>query len=203
MISVYNIKPHFQRLLEPVLQALHKASISANQITWASLFLSLGIAVGLYFAPHLRALYLLLPLGLFVRMALNALDGMMARKFNQCSPQGELLNEIGDVCSDALISFSLLCCMSQHALLIALFIFLATLNEFVGVLPKAIGLPRRYEGPMGKSDRAFMLGLYGLLVFFSAKIESYAAWMFALACVLMLVSSAVRIKRSLQLLAAK
>lgn len=203
MISVYNIKPHFQRLLEPVLQALHKASISANQITWASLLLSLLIAAGLFFAGQMPALYLLLPLGLFVRMALNALDGMMARRFDQCSPQGELLNEIGDVCSDAVISFSLLYLLPQHAMLIALFIFLSALNEFVGLAPKALGLPRRYEGPMGKSDRAFMLGLYGLLVFISANFAAYAGWMFGGMCVLMLLSSWLRIKRSLQLLAVK
>ena len=45
--------------------------------------------------------FLLLPLWLFVRMALNAVDGMLAREFGQKSRLGAYLNEISDVVSDA------------------------------------------------------------------------------------------------------
>ena len=43
---------------------------------------------------------LLLPPVLFVRMALNAIDGMLAREFAQKSALGAVLNELGDVVSD-------------------------------------------------------------------------------------------------------
>ncbi|MEO6453063.1 MAG: CDP-alcohol phosphatidyltransferase family protein [Ginsengibacter sp.] len=41
-------------------------------------------------------------------MALNALDGMMARIYNQQTKKGEVLNELGDVISDLFIFFPLL-----------------------------------------------------------------------------------------------
>jgi len=40
------------------------------------------------------------PCALFVRMALNALDGMLAREHGMGSDVGAMLNELGDVVSD-------------------------------------------------------------------------------------------------------
>ena len=45
-------------------------------------------------------LFMLLPIVLFIRMALNALDGMLARECNQQTRFGAILNETGDVISD-------------------------------------------------------------------------------------------------------
>jgi phosphatidylglycerophosphate synthase len=39
----------------------------------------------------------------------------------------------------------------------------AVLTEFSGVLGQALGARRHYEGPMGKSDRAFVMGAMGLV----------------------------------------
>jgi len=38
--------------------------------------------------------------GLFIRMALNALDGMLAKEYALQSKKGAMLNEMGDVLSD-------------------------------------------------------------------------------------------------------
>ena len=45
-----------------------------------------------------------------------------------------------------------------------LFVFAAILTEFVGVLVQTIGGGRRYDGPMGKSDRAAVIGLVAFLL---------------------------------------
>ena len=41
---------------------------------------------------------------------------------------------------------------------------LSALAEYAGVLGLMVGADRRYDGPMGKSDRAFVVGLLGLLL---------------------------------------
>jgi CDP-diacylglycerol--glycerol-3-phosphate 3-phosphatidyltransferase len=41
-------------------------------------------------------------------------------------------------------------------------VILALLSELAGVLGWAIAHTRRYDGPMGKSDRAFIFGALGL-----------------------------------------
>ena len=65
--------------------------------------MSFFIGFSLWFHPDYRWGLLLVPIGLLIRMALNALDGMMARTYNMQSKLGEVLNEIGDVISDLFI----------------------------------------------------------------------------------------------------
>lgn len=197
MISIYNIKPQFQKLLTPILIFLQKKNISANQITIVACILSLIIGICFWFANNYRGLFLILPIGLLLRMALNALDGMMARRYNQISKKGEILNEVGDVVSDLFVFFPLLKFQPESIYLIVVFICLSIINEFAGVMGKIISNERRYEGPMGKSDRAFLLGLYGLLSFFHVSISSISCWLFVILIVLLLFSTVIRLRKSL------
>ena len=197
MISVYKIKPQFQRMLSPVLEFLHARGVTANQITLAGCALSLLIAGGFWAAQYSVLFFLVLPVGLFVRMALNALDGMMARRFNQCSPLGEVLNELGDVLSDAVIFLPLLLFFPQAMWAIVVFMLLSVVNEMAGLLGRALGGERRFEGPMGKSDRALLLGVMGLLMACGVNLAPYALWIFATADVLLVLSTYLRARRAL------
>ncbi len=197
MISIYNLKPKFQQLLRPVLDALHSAHITANQITIASIGLSFIIGGFFWFADSHILYYLALPIGLLLRMALNALDGMMARVYNQQSKKGEVLNELGDIVSDVAIFFPLLKFESGAIYLIVLFICLSILNEFAGLMAKAIGGKRRYDGPMGKSDRAFLISIYGILSFAWVGFSVYSIYLFYLAVPLLLISTYTRLSKSL------
>lgn len=197
MISVYKLKPKFQQLLTPILLFLNKKKITANQITISSILLSVIIGVLFWNADVSDWFFLSLPIGLLIRMALNALDGMMARKFNQTSKLGEVLNEVGDIISDVIIFFPLLKFQPESLYLIIIFIILSIINEFAGLIGKAVGKERRYDGPMGKSDRALILGLYGLVVFFGVNISNYSQYIFGLIILLLLISTYTRLKKSL------
>ena len=95
-------------------------------------------------------------------MALNAIDGMLAREFGQQSRLGAYLNELGDVISDIALfaPFALLPPFSP--LWTGTVIVLAVVSEYAGVLGLLVGASRRYDGPMGKSDRAVVFGALGL-----------------------------------------
>ncbi|GAA3508057.1 CDP-alcohol phosphatidyltransferase family protein [Aquimarina addita] len=197
MISIYKLKPKFQQILNPILLFLHKQKVTANQITLSSVLLSVVIA-GLFWNADINTWYFLcLPIGLLLRMALNALDGMMARKFNQTSTLGEVLNEVGDIISDVLIFFPLLKFQPESLYLVITFILLSVINEFSGLLGKAIGKSRRYDGPMGKSDRAFLLGVYGLIQFFEVHISGYSNFIFGGIILLLVLSTFTRLKKAL------
>lgn len=197
MISVYKLKPKFQQLLTPVLLFLHKNKITANQITIASIVLSVVIGILFWNSDFSKWFFLSLPTGLLLRMALNALDGMMARKFNQTSRLGEVLNEVGDIVSDVIIFFPLLKFQPESLYLIVIFIVLSIINEFAGLIGKVVGKERRYDGPMGKSDRALILGVYGLSVFFGADISGISSYIFGFIIVLLTISTGIRLKKSL------
>ena len=204
MLSVYKIKPYFQKLLMPILHKLHSFGISANQITIASVFLSILIALGFWFANDLHILFLILPIGLLLRMALNALDGMMARLYNQISKKGELLNEVGDVFSDFIIFLPLVKYQSDNLLLIVLFIGMSIINEFTGLIGKVVSDQRTYDGPMGKSDRAFWISIIAVIIVIFPYLSEQIIYLtnivhilISLMCLLLAFTIYNRIRRSL------
>jgi len=162
--SIYALKPAFQGLLRPLTNALAGAGVTANTVTVAAAVLSLVVGTALAVSPGSPGVLLLLPAALFARMALNAIDGMLAREHGQKSKLGALLNEIGDVVSDAALYLPLALVPGFDPRLAVGIVVLAGLSEMTGVLGPTIGASRRYDGPMGKSDRAFVFGLLALLL---------------------------------------
>tara|TARA_B110000438_G_scaffold37758_1_gene37505 strand:+ start:275 stop:874 length:600 start_codon:yes stop_codon:yes gene_type:complete len=197
MISVYKIKPKFQKLLLPLLLLLRKIGVTPNHITVFSIIFSFFLGFLLLNASENNFLYLLVALGLLLRMALNALDGMMAKNYNLQSKSGEVLNEIGDIFSDVAIYFPLLYFESLRFEYVVIFIILSIINEFCGVLAKIISGERRYDGPMGKSDRALFIGLLCIFLFFTIEVYHFLNYVLILTIVLMMISSYLRLINAL------
>jgi CDP-diacylglycerol--glycerol-3-phosphate 3-phosphatidyltransferase len=162
--TIYDLKPRFQALLRPAADALARAGATANAVTLAALVLSLAHGAWLALLPQSRLPFLLLPVTLFLRMALNALDGMMAREHGMASPAGAVLNELGDVVSDAALYLPFALVPGVNAPLVVLVVILGIIGEMAGALGPLLGTTRRYDGPLGKSDRAFAFGLLAFLI---------------------------------------
>ena len=176
-MSIYLLKPRFQALLRPAVGALARAGVTANQVTLAACGLSVALGLGLYAAGSPRDGLLLVPLWLLLRMALNAVDGMLAREHGQASRLGALLNELTDVLSDAALYLPLAALAPFSPLWVGAFIVLAGLSEMAGALGPCIGASRRYDGPMGKSDRALAVGAICLWAAFMPLPDEAAALM--------------------------
>lgn len=195
-MTLYDLKPHFQNLLRPVLHRLHARGVTANQVTFSALLLScfFGAILMLFPSPYL---FIILPFFLFFRMALNAIDGLLAREFHQQSRLGALLNEIGDVISDAALYLPFAFLPEAKAPLIVCVVLLAVLTEFCGVLAQTIGATRRYDGPLGKSDRAFLFGAYALAIFIWPQLLSWSWLVFSIAAILLIWTCLNRCRRAL------
>ena len=155
MAAVYALKPAFQRLLAPLAAGLARRDVTANQVTVAAAILSVAYGVLIAATGGTAIILLGLPAVLLVRMALNAIDGMLARRYRQESRLGFFLNEIGDVVSDTALYLPLALVLAPGDPLLAGSVVAAfALAEFAGVLGLAAGGGRRYDGPFGKSDRA-------------------------------------------------
>jgi len=172
MPSIYDSKPKFQSLLRPIANGLAQAGVTANQVTIAAMLLSLLTGAAIFYFRTPRTL-LLLPIVLFIRMALNAIDGMLAREHNQKTALGAILNELGDVISDSALYLPLAFFSAFNAPLIVLIVLFAVITETAGIVATQIGSSRRYDGPMGKSDRAFVFGALGLLLGLGVPIEPF------------------------------
>lgn len=196
-MSIYALKPRFQDLLRPLVRQLHAAGVTANQVTVTACALSVALAIMLIALPEYPWLFVLVPLWLFLRMALNAIDGMLAREFGQASALGAMLNELGDVIADTALYLPFAFIAGSNPWLIAAVILLAALSEFAGVLGIMIGASRRYDGPMGKSDRALVFGIMGLLAGLSVPLAGFANWVWVAVAMLTALTVINRVRGAL------
>ena len=196
-MSLYALKPRFQALLRPAVGALHRLGVTANQVTVLACVISVALGALLVTYSERHALFLLLPLWFFLRMALNAIDGMLAREFGQTSTLGAYLNELCDVIADTALYLPFAFLPGSNLTLVALTIFLATIAEMAGVLGVLAGAGRRYDGPMGKSDRALLFGTLGLLIGIGVVPTPWLAWTLAATALLLAVTIVNRVRRGL------
>lgn len=195
MASVYNLKPRFQALLRPLVNWLANLGVSANQVTIAALLLSFMVGAAIAGYPSDRWPLLLMPVVLFARMALNAIDGMLAREHHMQSALGGILNELGDLLADAALYLPLALVPGVSVEWVVSTVILAMVSEMAGVIAVQIGATRRYDGPMGKSDRAFVVGLTCLLLglgWISAQWFNYALMVVVLLLILTIINRARR-----------
>ena len=185
MASIYLLKSAFQNVLRPLTRALAAAHITANQVTLAALTLSCLVGGVIAAHPDQTSLLLLLPGTLFIRMALNAIDGMLAREHDMKTRLGAILNELGDVVSDTALYLPLALVPAFNQWLVVSIVILAVMVEMTGVVAVQIGASRNYAGPMGKSDRAFAFGLIALLLGLGV---AEGAWVPAALSIMLLLS---------------
>lgn len=162
-MTLYDIKPKFQNLLRPTVARLHAIGVTANQVTLFAMLASIFLGGVLMCFPT-PLFFISLSVFLFFRMALNAIDGMLAREFNQQSQLGAILNEVGDIIADAALYLAFAFVTGVSPWLVVLVVLLSWLTEFCGVITQTLTGSRNYRGPMGKSDRAFVLGALGLFI---------------------------------------
>ena len=163
-LSLYQLKPRFQQLLRPLLGTLARSGVTPNQVTLAAMALSVGYSLLLAWMPAAPALWFGVPLFFLLRMALNAIDGMLATVTGAKTALGALLNELCDQIADAALYLPFALAAGVHPTLLVLTVVAAQLTEFAGVLAPSLGVARRFDGPMGKSDRAFAFGLLALMI---------------------------------------
>ncbi len=197
MPSIYDLKPAFQSLLRPLVHSLARAGATPNHVTVAALVLSLAVGALIAGRPAARWPLLLLPATLLLRMALNALDGMMARELGMSSRLGAVLNELGDVVSDAALYLPLAVVPGIASAPVVVAVVLAVISELAGVVAIQIGASRRYDGPMGKSDRAFVFGALALVLGLGARPGPWVGYLLWVVVALLLVTIWNRARRAL------
>jgi CDP-diacylglycerol--glycerol-3-phosphate 3-phosphatidyltransferase len=195
-MSIYALKSRFQSVLRPLVRGLQRMGVTANQVTVTACVISIAVGALLIRAP--RIWFLAIPVWMLLRMALNAIDGMLAREFGQKSRVGAYLNELTDVLSDAALylPFAFVAPFGWPAVCAA--IFAAALSEMAGVLGVMIGASRRYDGPMGKSDRAFVFSLLAIWVAVTPALPPWAVWVLWAIAALTAITVANRIRAGLR-----
>jgi phosphatidylglycerophosphate synthase len=198
-VGLYAIKPWFVRRLRVVEDALVRRRVSPDAISIAAVGVSLaaGCAVALGGWLDAPSIWLAVPPLVLVRLALNALDGSIARRTRRARPAGAALNEIGDRISDAaMIGAAGFVARPELAAGAVASSFFAS---FTGVLALALTGRRDTTGPVGKADRAaiFAAGAASGAIVGSALPFTVALWAIVLGGVATAAVRATRIRRTL------
>lgn len=163
-LTLYQLKPRFQQRLRTLVDQAWRRGVTPNQITVTALLLSVATGALVAWFHAYRVVFLAVPVVLLLRMALNAMDGMLARAYDMQTPLGAILNELGDVLADGALYLPFAMLPFMPPLFIVLIVLGAFCTEMAGVVAVQIGATRRYDGPLGKSDRALLFSLYALVI---------------------------------------
>jgi len=158
MLDLPDTKPLLERLFRPPALGLSRLGIRPNALTLASLAIStlvgaLALAVSTATWPLLMILAAML-----TRLALNHMDGIIARELGMKTPLGGLLNEMATPVEDMALYLPLAARPGMPASLIVGAVMLCALIEVAGLSSLAIGGSRRYDGPMSKVVRGVFFG---------------------------------------------
>jgi len=157
-----------------------------------------GFYVGLSM-ERWRFLLLLVPVFLVMRMAMNALDGMLAREYKTGTVVGEIWNEALDIIGDTVCYGSLYFVENGPRLSLVVFLLLSWAAEFFGVLGKSMpnGV-RRHETILGgKPDRAVWMGLMSIILFIRPVLISYSPVYLCAVSFFVLCTSLVRVRKTI------
>lgn len=182
-MGIYAIKPWFRNRLAGVTDVLVRRGVSADQVTTAGVLAGLLGGAVIWLGDSWHLLWLAVPVLAFIRIAANALDGLVATASATARPAGELFNETADRISDAAFIGAVAMVSEVPAALAIAALAAAQLASVIGVTARAAGGTRRYEGPMGKPDRMAVLALAGLVAAFLDRAQAGTAWQIALALI--------------------
>ena len=157
-MAVYSLKPRFRQQLRIVETLLIRAGVSADQLTVAGLVFAVAGAVDIVLSTRHPLWLGLLPVLLVLRLACNALDGMIAGDTRTAKPLGFVHNEVADRAADAVLMIAV-AAASDAPLLGAATLALALLASHVSVAAAAAGGTRSHIGVMAKADRMLLLAV--------------------------------------------
>jgi CDP-diacylglycerol---glycerol-3-phosphate 3-phosphatidyltransferase len=156
--GLYQLKPRFVAGLSVIEDRLVAGDVRADTLTFLSLVpaAAAGIAIVAGATWH-PLLWLTVGPCALARMALNALDGAVARRTGTSHTRGEVFNELVDRIADALM-LAPVAAVAPAWLAIAA-VAAAWGTSLVAVLTQAVTGQRAHGGPMGKPDRVLVLAL--------------------------------------------
>ncbi len=147
----------FRRTTRGTVKICVALGIHPDVVSYTTIAAAVGAGVCFWQAQALPALLIPAVLFCYLRLWLNMLDGMVALAASKASRKGEIVNDLPDRISDAIIfvgaGHSGLC----HTLggyWVAIF---ALLVAYVGISGQAVGVQREYSGIMAKPWRMVVL----------------------------------------------
>ena len=153
--SLYRVKRHFVAALEPVQRWLARHGVAPNTVSLAAVPVIFAASGAIVAGTRAPGIWLLVPPLCLMWMAINAVDGALARSTRRASLRGAALNEAIDRLGDVVI---IAASIAVAPLWLVAITGAAVLSaEMVSLIAWAVCGDRTLVGPMGKPDRALVV----------------------------------------------
>ena len=136
-----------------------RLDIHPDTVSYASIVAAAAAGAALAMGARNPWFWLLAPLGCYLRLWCNMLDGMVALASGKASPRGEILNDLPDRLSDILILVGVAHSGLANPFLAYWAALLAVLTAYVGTMGQAVAGCREFGGLMSKPWRMVMVHL--------------------------------------------
>jgi phosphatidylglycerophosphate synthase len=202
----------FRRTARLVVRAAVAAKVHPDAISYGSIAAAAGAGACFWMSGRCAVLLVVGPMLCYLRLWLNMLDGMVALASGKASLRGEILNDLPDRVSDALIFAGVAqsgLCSVPAGYWAAIF---ALLTAYVGMFGQAVGAGRQFGGVMSKPWRmvALHVGAWvtlGLIWWDGGRIRLGPMTVLDWTCIAIILgcmqTMAVRLRRILAVLSAK
>jgi CDP-diacylglycerol--glycerol-3-phosphate 3-phosphatidyltransferase len=196
------MQQRLRRWLLPWVEIADRRGITPNQLSLANLALAALVGLLLALFPGARLPLLLLTTVVLARLALDLLDGMLARAQGSRSPLGILLNDSVEPLGAILLYLPLALHPGVDGWLVVLLVALGLCAEIVALSAAQISGRRHTEGPFGKRDRAIFFALIGLILALDRAAAPWLPWLLVPALLLSLLTIGMRMRAALRAAAA-
>jgi len=170
----FDSKVFFQMLFRPTANFMARTGFTANQVTASTILFSLAAGTAVCSWPEQHWPLIMILLVMFVRLAFNHIDGMLAREHGMITPLGGILNELSDVISDIALFLPLATISGIAPWPMFLTVLFGVITEMAGVVGLAIGASRREDGPLSKKPRGVFFAIIILAIILG---ETPGGWM--------------------------
>jgi phosphatidylglycerophosphate synthase len=158
----YRSKRALVARLDGVVGRLAAAGVSPDLVTVFAIPVAVIGGLCLLVSPTVPLALLLVPLAAGVRLAINLVDGALARATDRSHPRGELLNEVSDRLADIALLGPVAFLPGAQRETVLLGLTGAVLASFVGVASRAAGGARLYSGILSKPGRMALLAVFAI-----------------------------------------
>jgi len=182
--------------LTPVARFFAAKGLGAERVAYAATAFSfLAGAVILYGSGRKWSL-LLLTLSLLFLAGLNSIEEISAQGEDRKNKREIVVKELGNVLSEAFLYLPLCRFRGFPAFWIVLIVVFGIVSEMAGVIGIQFGASRRYDGPMGRGNRAIVFGLIGLVVGGGLRPGLWLGGIFIIVFILLIVTIVNRLTRA-------
>ena len=150
--------------LSGIVGRLAAAGVTADAVTLSAVPVALLGGLCLLLSPAVPAVLVLVPVAAGLRLALNLVDGALARATGRAHARGELLNEVVDRIADLALLGPVAFLPGAQRETVLLGLIGAVLASFVGVASRAAGGARLYRGILSKPGRMALLAVSAIAV---------------------------------------